>query len=120
MSRISELASIISENTAIVESFFQARGLPFPSYDINGPSAITIPPNEKASAAHVAVLSATMELHNLMLGPKAVLMSQNVSSYLNVVQVPRPIHTASSVYLDSLCILESVSLGRILHLPRYL
>ena len=79
MSRISELASTISANTSIVENYFQSRSLPLPSYNVDGPPSVAIPPSEKAvSAAHAAVLGATAELHNLMLGPKAMLMSQNV------------------------------------------
>ena len=81
MSQVSQLALIISENVAMVENYFEEHRLPLPSYDIDGPPAIVIPPREKAVlAAHVAVLGATTELHNLMLGPKAMLMSQNVSA----------------------------------------
>lgn len=84
MSRIAELAALISNNTAIVGEYFEAHGLPQPSYDINGPTEIAIPPSDEAvGAAHIAVLSATAELHNLMLGPKAMLMGHNVRFYPN-------------------------------------
>lgn len=79
MSRITELASIIGEKTAVVAKYFEAHGLPPPSYAIDGPLEIAIPSEETSvGEAHIAVLSATAELHSLLLGPKAMLMSQNV------------------------------------------
>lgn len=79
-SRIVELASIISESTAIVNDYFEAHKLPTPSFDILGPSRIVIPPQEKQVVdAHIRVLGATDELHRLMQGPTAMLMEILVS-----------------------------------------
>lgn len=76
---IISLAATISEATAIVNEYFESHNLPVPSFDISGPARISIPPNEKeVSKAYTDVLSATMELHHLMLGPTAVLMGISV------------------------------------------
>lgn len=78
-SRITELAKLIAEKTAILESYFQTNGIPKPSFDINGPQHISIPPQVKdVAAAHADVLAATRDLHTLMLGPSTALMSINV------------------------------------------
>jgi hypothetical protein len=77
--RIIELAAIISDSTALIDKHFRSNGLPTPSFDISGPTSITIPPHEKeVAAAHLAVIGATKELHNLMLGPAAVVMGITV------------------------------------------
>ncbi|KAL9082681.1 MAG: hypothetical protein Q9165_008822 [Trypethelium subeluteriae] len=77
-SRIAQLAATISKNVPIVDSYLESKGIPSPSYDINGPTEMAIPPHEKdAFAAHTAALSATMELNNLLRGPKQILMSSS-------------------------------------------
>lgn len=78
-SRISELASIISDSTSIIDNYFKSHGLPTPSFDISGPSRIDFPPQGKeVAAAHIRVLGATNELHRLMQGPTAMLMETSV------------------------------------------
>lgn len=77
--RIVELSAIIAEKTKVVDAYFAKNGIPTPSFDIDGPPRVQIPPNEKeASAAHIAVLDATEELHQLLTGPSAMLMSMSV------------------------------------------
>lgn len=79
MSRINELVSAIARTTAIVTGYYEEQGLPQPSYDIEGPSEVSIPSDKPSvSNAHVAALGATAKLYNLLLGPKGMLMSQNV------------------------------------------
>jgi hypothetical protein len=78
---ISELADSIKANANILEEYLKTNNLPPPSFDVNGPTNITIPTNElKVLKARGAVVSAAQELRNLVLGPTAVLMSIDVSS----------------------------------------
>ncbi|KAI9696502.1 MAG: hypothetical protein M1820_008130 [Bogoriella megaspora] len=73
-SRIVQLAAAISKNVTIVDSYFTTNGLPSPSYDINGPSDVRIPPYEQeVLSAYTTALSATMELQNLLKGPRQML-----------------------------------------------
>jgi hypothetical protein len=73
------LATTISETTTTINAYFTSHGLPIPSFDVSGPSRISIPPEEKEVAkAYAELLCATMELHNLMLGPTAMLMGTSV------------------------------------------
>lgn len=79
-SRIAELASIIAENTAIVDKYLTVNNLPKPSFDADGPAAVPISPDDvDVLAAHDKVVSSTLELHNLMKGPAEVLMGIGVS-----------------------------------------
>lgn len=83
-SQITVLATTISSCTAIVNEYFLKNKLPLPSFDISGPPRIIIPPHEKeVAAAYAEVLKATMELHHLMLGPTAALMSTSVRIFGN-------------------------------------
>lgn len=80
---ITEIAAIIAENTAVVDEYFSSNGIPTPSFSVDGPARVRIPPTEtKVAEAHATVLGATMELHNLMLGPEAMLMNINVGLHL--------------------------------------
>ncbi|KAF7879494.1 hypothetical protein EAF04_000690 [Stromatinia cepivora] len=75
-SQITVLATTISESTAILNEYFLSNNLPMPSFDVSGPPQILVPFHEKqVAAAYAEVLRATMELHHLMLGPTAMLMS---------------------------------------------
>ncbi|KAF2027953.1 S-adenosyl-L-methionine-dependent methyltransferase [Setomelanomma holmii] len=83
--RIVELAQAIAADTALVDAYFQANNIPTPSFDIDGPARVAIPPHEKnVAAAHVRVLGATKELHNLILGPMNMLMGMNVTDQLSL------------------------------------
>lgn len=78
-SQITILATTIFESTAILNEYFLSKNLPMPSFDISGPPQILIPFHEKrVAAAYAEVLRATMELHHLILGPTAMLMSTSV------------------------------------------
>jgi len=77
--RIVELAGIIATQTPIVDDYFSSHNIPPPSFDINGPARVVIPASEPAVAeAHAAVVGATKELYNLMIGPTAMLMAISV------------------------------------------
>lgn len=78
--KIVELSAVIAEKTKVVDEYFKKNGLPTPSFDLDGPTRITIPPQEKeASDALTAVLSATRDLNQLLTGPTGVLMGTSVS-----------------------------------------
>jgi hypothetical protein len=69
--RILELSNIISKSVTALHGYLAARGLPFPSFDAD---AVTILPTE-VSEAQDAVLDATSELHDLLLGPLNILQN---------------------------------------------
>ena len=77
--RIVELAQTIANGTQTVDEYFTSHNLATPSFDVDGPPAIIIPPKmSDVAAAHAAVIDATKELHSLMLGPTALLMNNGV------------------------------------------
>lgn len=78
--KIVELSTLIADKTKVVDEYFKKNGLPTPSFDLDGPARIMIPPQEKeASDALTAVLSATRDLNQLLTGPTGVLMGTSVS-----------------------------------------
>lgn len=77
---ITELATIIAENTNKIDKYLAEQNLPSPSFNVDGPSKSMIPPEAKdIETARVAVIEATQKLRNLMLGPSDYLMSFQVS-----------------------------------------
>lgn len=70
-SRLSELTAIISSNTKTIEQYFANNDLPSLSFDVDAtrdfPVAST---NEEIQKARRAVVNATQELHDLMVGPR--------------------------------------------------
>ena len=76
-SRILELASIIAENTAKVDEYLTANDLSKLSFEITAPVNLTLP--KTLQAARDAVLDATIELNELLLGPKEVMVDYPVS-----------------------------------------
>lgn len=70
-SRVSELSSIIAENTKKIDDFFAREGLPELTFDPTGPGDFPVPSNnEEIQKARRAVVLATQELHDLMVGPR--------------------------------------------------
>lgn len=79
MASITELASRIAANTAKLNDYLVANGLPTPSFDINGPKDTLVPKHEaEVEAARVAIIDDTQELRRLVLGPREYLMSYTV------------------------------------------
>lgn len=79
--RITELATIIADKTAVVDEYMKSRQLPSLSFEPDGPANIPIPPEEiEVIAAQNAVISSTQELHDLMKGPTEMLMGLCVST----------------------------------------
>jgi hypothetical protein len=70
-SRLVELTDIISTNTKRIDEYLAAEGLPNLTFDADGPPDFPVPnKNEEIAAARRAVVIATQELHDLMVGPR--------------------------------------------------
>jgi hypothetical protein len=70
-SRLVELTDIISTNTKKIDEYFAAEGLPKLTFDADGPPDFPVPnKNEEIAGARRAVVNATQELHDLMVGPR--------------------------------------------------
>ncbi|KAJ4420448.1 hypothetical protein N0V82_004324 [Gnomoniopsis sp. IMI 355080] len=75
-SRILELSQRIAANTEKLNSYLVDNDIPQPSFSINAPLAATIPDAEiEIVAARQAIINDTLELHQMVLGPKDYLMS---------------------------------------------
>ena len=70
-SRITELAALISTHTNTVEHYLQSNGLHPPSFNVDGPVQLGIK-DPKIEAARLAVIEASIELHDLLVGPVAL------------------------------------------------
>ncbi|KAL5341993.1 O-methyltransferase-like protein [Aspergillus crustosus] len=68
MNRIVELAAHIQQRTADIDAYLQENNLPQPSFDEDGPTEHNLTSEEMVKARD-DVLGATLELHNLILGP---------------------------------------------------
>ena len=79
--RILELAKIISANTTLVDSHFDANGLPTPSLDVSAPAHLPIDEQSEPhiEKARLAVIEAADELQAIMKGP-AELLAVGVST----------------------------------------
>lgn len=72
--RIAELTSIISSNTSKIEKYIQDNGLPAPSFDVDAPNNLGIPPEATdVEKARRAALEATAELQDLLTSSSALL-----------------------------------------------
>jgi hypothetical protein len=78
---ITKLAAIISENTAKVNEYLLANDFPLPSFNVDAPQKSLIDPEEapEIEAARIAIIDASLMMHDLMLGPKEHLMNFSVS-----------------------------------------
>ncbi|KUJ07238.1 S-adenosyl-L-methionine-dependent methyltransferase [Mollisia scopiformis] len=73
-SRLSELASIISENTKKLEEYLASINHPLPSLDPGAPLALMLP--EEITVYQETALDAATELRALLLGPIGILQYQ--------------------------------------------
>jgi hypothetical protein len=76
MSRIIELAAQIQQCTTDINAYIQGNNLPQPSFDEDAPTEHVLE-GEAMLKARDDVLRATLELHQLLLGP-AVCLRPNV------------------------------------------
>ncbi|KAL9105818.1 MAG: hypothetical protein Q9227_009074 [Pyrenula ochraceoflavens] len=82
LNRITELANQIAADTAVVNNYSETNGLPTPSFDVNGPPVLAIPPSEKeVISAKDRVVAYTLELHNLMRGPVESVVGTSIISF---------------------------------------
>lgn len=75
-SRIVELTTIISVNTAKIDQYISKNNLPQPSFDVDGPVSLNLPQN--LQEIREDVLNASLELSELLLGPKEVIADYQV------------------------------------------
>lgn len=76
---VAELAASIAENTAKVTAYLRERGLPQPSFAVDGPLQSLLPAEAvDIENARVAVIDATQQLRALMLGPMDYITSFTV------------------------------------------
>ncbi|KAI9703100.1 MAG: hypothetical protein M1820_005972 [Bogoriella megaspora] len=74
ISRIKQLAAMITKHTETVENFLEANNLPKPSLDADALWSVPIPEKElQAKEAQRSVIEACSELEALMIGPKKLL-----------------------------------------------
>ncbi|KAE9993411.1 hypothetical protein EG327_005182 [Venturia inaequalis] len=70
-SRLSELTAIISTNTKTIEQYLANNDLPPLSFDVDAAKDFPVPStNDEIQKARRAVVNATQELHDLMVGPR--------------------------------------------------
>ena len=77
---ISDLVAQISKNSSKVENYLHSNNLPMPSFLPDGPTNMAISEKD-AEDARVAAISASMELLDLLQGPKSCLRP-SVSSFV--------------------------------------
>lgn len=69
-SRITELAALIAKHTARVDKYLQAKDLPSPSFNVDGPT-ILVMKSTKIEELRLIKIGASMELQDLLQGPIA-------------------------------------------------
>lgn len=73
-SRIAELASIIASKTAKVDEYLQSHDRPSPSFDVDCPPDLGIPPDAtEIEEARMEAIEASIELQELLQGPASLL-----------------------------------------------
>lgn len=72
--RIAELATSVSTNTAKVDEYLKSHSRPSPSFDVDHPADLGIPPEAiDIDNARKAALEASIELQDLLQGPTSLL-----------------------------------------------
>lgn len=82
--RILELATQISKDTGKVNDYLVSKGLPQPSFGIDGPTNLTLESPE-AEAARLNAVGASMELADLLQGPVSCLRPAMDASSLEAI-----------------------------------
>lgn len=74
ITRIAELATSVSTNTAKVDEYLKSHSRPSPSFDVDHPADLGIPPEAiDIDNARKAALEASIELQDLLQGPTSLL-----------------------------------------------
>ncbi|KAF7956540.1 hypothetical protein EAE96_003876 [Botrytis aclada] len=117
--RILELAAIIQKAVPVLQDTLNEEGLPSPSFDEHAPTGIP----EAAWDIRDALLDATMELHDLLLGPLNLLYRYGAHNNMATLQAVSRLKIASLVpdggqisfgQLAKLTGLDTASIRRIL------
>ncbi|CAO2648170.1 Nn.00g090920.m01.CDS01 [Neocucurbitaria sp. VM-36] len=84
-SRIAELAATIAQHTQRIDKYLAEKGLPYPSFDADGPDDLGLPPDLEPS--RTAALQASQELNDLLQGPRELLFNHqhNMLVYLKLI-----------------------------------
>ncbi|KAL8654749.1 MAG: hypothetical protein Q9226_003313 [Calogaya cf. arnoldii] len=87
MTRMTELAAIITSNTERMDAHLAHRGLPSPSFEPESPPRALL--EDGVIASRQAVLEATDELHALVQGPVELLTRQPFNSWISLQAIIR-------------------------------
>ncbi|KAI1303809.1 hypothetical protein F5Y03DRAFT_407129 [Xylaria venustula] len=88
--RIAELSARIAANTTEINNFLFSQRLPTPSFDPDAPLSLFHPnTDDRILAARKAVIQDTLELHDLMLGPREYLFSSQPNHHLSQLAIVR-------------------------------
>ena len=82
VTRITELSSVISTNTAKLDKYFASKNLPTPSFDADVSPRLLLDP--AIAEARKAIIEATDELQALMQGPIGILTTPAVGLILSL------------------------------------
>ncbi|KAJ9367330.1 hypothetical protein DTO282F9_7368 [Paecilomyces variotii] len=74
--RIVELATTVAQHTQQIDSYLAEKGLPYPSFEANGPADLSLPPHIEQS--RTVALQASQELNDLFQGPRDLLFNHEV------------------------------------------
>ncbi|KAM0797379.1 O-methyltransferase [Usnea florida] len=119
--RIAQLAALISSNTAKVDLYLKSQGLPPPSFDVDAPNDLGIPPQATdIDDARKAALEASIELQDLLQGSTSLLRPVFNGTSLHAIYKYEiafkvPIHgSISFAQLAELCKIPELDVRRIL------
>lgn len=88
--RIAELSARIAANTTEIDNFLVSQSLPTPSFDPDAPLSLFHPnTDDRILAAREAVIQDTLELRDLMLGPREHLFSSQPNYHLSELAIVR-------------------------------
>ena len=83
-SRIAGLAAAVAHHTKRVDDYLSEHNLPQPSFDVNSPTDLQLPPDIEAS--RIAVLRASQELNDVLQHPRDLLFNHHVRLYSTLVR----------------------------------
>jgi hypothetical protein len=75
-SRIAELASAVAMHTQRIDRYLAENGLPYPSFDADGPVDLRLPSDIEQS--RITALRASQELNDLLHGPRDLVFNHHV------------------------------------------
>ncbi|OKL62776.1 hypothetical protein UA08_01854 [Talaromyces atroroseus] len=96
-SRIAELASAVAQHTQRIDAYLAEKGLPYPSFEADGPADLGLPPDLELS--RTLVLQASQELNDLLQGPRDLLFNHHHNSLVYLKAISR-FDLANKVPLD--------------------